>query len=181
MSAEKRLGFLPGWRVFTYVILGFNVLMLVWVIAGAAQAQGTPSDCGSLSAKICNEAADTGTAIGVGIVIALWAFGDMILGVLWLVTNRKGRDCPVCGRGVKRGMIQCKSCGHDFRATGHAAPQAGWAAPPPAAPQAGWAPAAFPPPTAGFAPSPQPMGQVYLPPGYPAPAPSAGMTPPPQR
>ena len=111
--SERRLGFLPGWRTFTYVILAFNLLMLIWIIAGAASASGTPNDCGSLDATTCDDASDVGTAIGIGILIALWAFGDIILGVLWLITNRgKKRDCPVCGRGVKRGQVRCGSCGY---------------------------------------------------------------------
>jgi ribosomal protein L37AE/L43A len=32
-----------------------------------------------------------------------------------LTKNRNKRDCPVCGKGVKRGVVQCDSCGYDFR------------------------------------------------------------------
>jgi len=112
---RRRLGFLPGWRIFTYVILAFNLLMLVWVIVGAASASGTPSDCGTLDAATCNSASDAGTAIGVGLLIVLWALGDVILGVLWLVTRPRGRDCPACGERVRRGVMTCRSCGFDFR------------------------------------------------------------------
>jgi hypothetical protein len=123
--------------------------MLIWVVAGAASAHGTPTDCGTLDVKTCNEASDAGTAIGVGILIALWAFGDLILGVLWLITNRgKSRDCPVCGRGVKKGAVVCKSCGYDFRAPmaqaqarGQQGPSGYAAAPPPT-----WMQPAMPPP-----------------------------------
>jgi len=113
----KRLGFLPGWRIATYVVLAFNLLMLVWVISGAASAAGQPQHCHHLSAKLCNEASDTGTAVGVGILIFLWALGDVILGVIWLVTNRKKtRECPACGSDVKKGLFACRRCGFDFRA-----------------------------------------------------------------
>ena len=114
--ASKRLGFLPGWRVFTYVILLFNVAMLIWLIAGASAGHhaGT-SDCGSLSAKDCQAAADVGTGIAVVALIAIWALCDVILGVLWLVTRSSKRPCPVCGTGVRRGVFVCSSCGHDFR------------------------------------------------------------------
>jgi hypothetical protein len=120
----KRLGFLPGWRKGTYIVLAFNLLMLVWIIAGAAGASGDATDCGSLSQDACNAAADVGTGIGVALLVVLWVFGDIILGVLWLVTNRKkGRDCPVCGHEVKKGVLVCSACGHDFRAAA-AAPTA---------------------------------------------------------
>lgn len=112
----KRLGFLPNWRIFTYVILVVNLIMLIWVISGAASGSGQPSDCGSLSAESCNDAQNVGTAIGVGILIFLWVALDVILGIIWLITNRrKTRDCPVCGRDVKKGELVC-SCGYDFRA-----------------------------------------------------------------
>jgi hypothetical protein len=113
----KRLGFLPGWRIFSYVILAFNVLMLVWVIAGAASNSGHATNCGSLDQQTCDSATHAGTAIGVGILIVFWALLDVILAVLWLVTNRKkSRPCPACGTPVKNGEFQCGRCGFDFRA-----------------------------------------------------------------
>ena len=112
----KRLGFLPGWRKGTYIILIFNLLMLAWVVSGAASASGTPTDCGTLSEEACNAASDVGTGIGVFLLLVLWAIGNVILGVIWLVTNRKKtRDCPVCGHDVKKGVVTCQACGHDFR------------------------------------------------------------------
>lgn len=111
----KRLGFLPGWRIFTYVILAINLIFLIWVIAGANSGNGQPTDCNGLDAQTCNDAQNAGTAIGVGLIIVLWAIVDLILGVLWLITNRKTRDCPVCGHNVKKGQMQCRNCGHDFR------------------------------------------------------------------
>ncbi|WP_406691989.1 hypothetical protein REH65_08335 [Saccharopolyspora sp. ID03-671] len=43
-----------------------------------------------------------------------WVAGDVILGILWLVTKPRTRDCPACGRTIKRGQMTCKSCGYDF-------------------------------------------------------------------
>src|SRR4051812_15572262 len=123
-SNGKRLGFLPGWRKGTYIILIFNIVMLIWIIAGAASSGGDATDCGSLSQADCNAARDVGTGIGVFLLIVLWALGDIILGVIWLVTNRKkSRECPACGHDVKKGQFQCGKCGYDFRAaaTGAAA------------------------------------------------------------
>jgi len=112
----KRLGFLPGWRKGTYIILIFNLIMLAWIISGASSASGDATNCGSLSQADCNAAAGIGTGIAIMLLIPLWAMGDIILGVIWLVTNgKKGRDCPVCGTTVKKGVLVCQSCGHDFR------------------------------------------------------------------
>jgi hypothetical protein len=123
---DKRFGFLPNWRIFSYIILIFNLIMLVWVIGGAASASGAPTDCVTLDEGACNAARDIGTGIGVALLIGLWVAGDFILGILWLVTNRtKSRDCPACGRDVKKGRFVCRNCQHDFRASlpgGHEMP-----------------------------------------------------------
>jgi predicted RNA-binding Zn-ribbon protein involved in translation (DUF1610 family) len=114
-SPNRKLGFLPGWRVFTYVILVINLCFLVWVIAGAAGANGHASDCGSLDQQTCDSARDVGTSIGVGLVFVFWAVVDVILGIIWLVTRSTKRQCPACGNGVKKGLVRCNRCGHDFR------------------------------------------------------------------
>jgi amino acid transporter len=117
---------MPKWRAFTWIILIINLLFLIWIIAGAGSAANNVKDCSSLvgQAKDACQASNTGTAagtaIGVGIIIVLWAFVDIILGVLWLVTRRKGRACPVCGTEVKTGVTVCPKCNYDFR-TGAAA------------------------------------------------------------
>jgi hypothetical protein len=110
---------MPKWRPFSWVILIINILFLIWVIAGIASSSGTPKDCGTLSAADCNNAQAVGTGIGVAIIIVFWAFVDVILGVLWLVTRPRGktRPCPVCGTDVKKGVTVCPSCGYNF-ATG---------------------------------------------------------------
>lgn len=123
----KRLGFLPDWRILTYVILAFNLLMLIWIISAVTSANGTPEDCGSLDAQLCNDAESVGAGIAVVLLAVLWALGSIILGVIWLVTNRsKGRPCPVCGNTVKTGAVQCTSCNYDFR---QAAAQPGYSQP----------------------------------------------------
>jgi hypothetical protein len=56
------------------------------------------------------------TGIGIGLVVFLWALVDVILGVIWLVTNKSKRTCPACGRNVKKGLLVCTGCGFDFEA-----------------------------------------------------------------
>ena len=63
-------------------------------------------------------ACEAGTAIGAGIgafmIIFLWMLVDVILLVIFLVTKKKGRECPACGRKVKVGVTECAACGHSF-------------------------------------------------------------------
>lgn len=110
----KRLGFLPDWRIFTYFILIMNIVFLIWIIAGA-NSSTSKKDCGTLSAQACHDATNVGKGIGIALVIGLWVAFDVIFGIIWLITNRKKRDCPVCGHSVKKGRVQCGNCGHDFR------------------------------------------------------------------
>ena len=64
---RRRLGFLPDWRLFTYVIVGFNLLMVVWMVGGAVSgAHQAVSDCAKqadLSFETCKAASNTGTGI----------------------------------------------------------------------------------------------------------------------
>jgi hypothetical protein len=58
-------------------------------------AGGEIEDCANLrgQARDLCEAENAGTALGAGIgafiIIALWAFVDVILGIIWLVTRKK--------------------------------------------------------------------------------------------
>jgi hypothetical protein len=67
-------------RIFLWFFLAVQVLFLIWVIAGAQTDAGQPSDCGNLSAKTCNDASDTVTAIGVALIVPRCAV-DFLLGV----------------------------------------------------------------------------------------------------
>ncbi|WP_149548091.1 hypothetical protein [Streptomyces marokkonensis] len=75
-------------RVFLWFFLAVQILFLIWVIAGAASGSGTPDECRSLTGdglKLCEDANDVGTTIGVGLVIGLWAAVDVILGFTYLI------------------------------------------------------------------------------------------------
>lgn len=82
-------------RVFMWVILAVNVLFLIWLITGTTGAASNVQDCSTLTGDaldLCN-AGNAGTAIGTGVgvflIIALWAFVDVILGVVYLVTRKR--------------------------------------------------------------------------------------------
>ena len=116
--SERRFRIRPYWRKMTWAILIFNVIALMYIVISGSSS-GNPSNCNALSQQACNDAYNTGYGIAVGILIFLWVVVDVILGVIWIVTQ--GRSCPVCGKGVRKGVFVCKHCGHDFRATGAAA------------------------------------------------------------
>ncbi|MEV5596225.1 hypothetical protein [Streptomyces sp. NPDC052496] len=88
----------PHWRIMTWVVLAFNVLMLIWLIAGL-NAAGDAEDCGAQTGdalRLCQDVNDAGTAVGVWFLIMLWAAGAVILGVIWLVTGSMAK------RGTRR-------------------------------------------------------------------------------
>lgn len=106
---------MPKWRVFTWVILAVNLLFLIWVISGTSSAS---SNCNGLTGRAlsdCQAGTAVGASIGIGLIIVLWGFVDVILGVLWLVTRPKNRRiCPSCGTEAKAGVTICKKCGYNF-------------------------------------------------------------------
>jgi hypothetical protein len=91
----------------------------IWAIAGAAS-----NNCGSqkgdqyLSAHDAQAACAAGTGIGVALIFFLWFIGFIILAIVWFMSRPKGRACPRCGENVKRGVMQCRSCGFDFATMG---------------------------------------------------------------
>lgn len=76
-------------RVFTWVIVGINLIFLIWMIAGVSAATSTPMNCGTMDQRTCEAAQGIGTTIGAGLVIMLWVAVDVILGILWLVTRKR--------------------------------------------------------------------------------------------
>jgi hypothetical protein len=103
-----------NWRKFTWFILIVQVLFVVWIIsAGGAVSDSCEGLTGS-DLEICQAGTAIGAGIGFTLILILWAIIDVILGVIWLITNRGQRDCPVCGKAVKKGKTKCASCGHDF-------------------------------------------------------------------
>lgn len=122
MSTTSRRRRLPDWRLFTWAILAFNLLMVLWIVVGAASVNGHCAhqagvagvETAKQAAGVCQGATDLGAGIAIAGLVALWVAGDVILGVLWLVTRPRGRECPACGTRAKRGVLVCRSCGHDF-------------------------------------------------------------------
>jgi len=82
------------YHVGMWLFLLLQVLFVVWIISAIAQGAGAPTDCHGLDTKSCNDAESAGTAIGVGLVVALWVAVDVITGMVWLVVHfaRRGRQ-----------------------------------------------------------------------------------------
>ena len=88
-----------NWRKFTWFILVVNILFLIWIISIGVDAAGTPDECKDsveFELEICKELYDLGSGIATTLIVFLWAAADVILGIVWLVTNRSGkRDAPL--------------------------------------------------------------------------------------
>jgi hypothetical protein len=108
----------------TWALLIWSGLMLAWMIAGASTASSVSSDCatdpsvtsGILTKQECIDASNAGTGIGVALIFFLWFLGFVALGLVWLMSRPRNRQCPACGEDVKKGRTTCKNCGYDFAA-----------------------------------------------------------------
>lgn len=102
-------------RPLSWVIIVINLLFVAWLVGGVGGAVN--SSCENMTGDELS-ACQAGTAIGAGIgtfmIIFLWMMVDVILLVIYLVTNKKARTCPACGRKVKVGLTSCAACGHSF-------------------------------------------------------------------
>tara|TARA_B100001750_G_scaffold239275_1_gene247086 strand:+ start:499 stop:777 length:279 start_codon:yes stop_codon:yes gene_type:complete len=76
-------------RTFAKVIIGINIIFLLWVVGGVG---ANADNCDGLSGddlEICEAGTAIGTGIGVTLICGLWAIVDIILGVLYLITQPK--------------------------------------------------------------------------------------------
>jgi hypothetical protein len=111
----------------TWVLIVWCAIILAWAIGGGiSSANHCAQQAGDayLSAHAAQQACNAGAGIGVAAIIAIGFFGFVFFSLIWLMTRPKGRECPVCGTNVKRGVTVCGRCGHDFAAAAHAVPVA---------------------------------------------------------
>ncbi|MGW0424098.1 hypothetical protein [Streptomyces sp. NPDC003015] len=81
-------------RIFPWVFLAVQALFVIWISVGVNTA-GDSNDCSGLTGdalQLCRDAGNAGTAIGVGLVIALWVAADVILGISYLVFRLSRKD-----------------------------------------------------------------------------------------
>jgi hypothetical protein len=135
----------------TWVLIIFTGIMFAWMIGGGIDAGSSCNDVAGHYQNAKQAGCEAGTAIGVGAIFGLWAFGFIVLSLIWFMTRPRGRDCPVCGEKVKKGRTACGKCGYDFAAaadqrsvdSGQAAvasPAQNHSMPSPSHPPAGWFP-----------------------------------------
>ncbi|MFE9441051.1 hypothetical protein ACFYO2_19030 [Streptomyces sp. NPDC006602] len=76
---------IPRWRLLTWVILAFNLGMLLWLVVALDAAGEGGERCGG---ELCRDALDLGTSTSAWLVILFWLAGVVLLGVAWFVTHR---------------------------------------------------------------------------------------------
>lgn len=121
----------PHWRKATWALAIFNVLILIWLIAGIA---ATSNECPGMTdgqLSICQAGTAVGAGLGVTLIVIIWFIGFVVLGLVWLMSRPSRRQCPRCGNDVKKGLTVCRSCGYDFAQATAQVP-----APPPLPPSA---------------------------------------------
>lgn len=85
IRTEKRKRGIIG-RLFLILFWLFNILMLIWLIGGLASTSNTIAGATSEAQKA---GAALGTAIGMGLILAIWAAGALILGLIVAMTPGK--------------------------------------------------------------------------------------------
>jgi len=101
-------------RPLSWIIILINILFLYATISAVSD---TAKSCEGLTGDeldLCQAGTAIGAGIGFGIVLFFWVLIDLILLIIWLVTNKNQRECPKCGRKIKRGLTVCPKCGHQF-------------------------------------------------------------------
>lgn len=79
----RKRGFFGALVKWTFIL--FNILMLVWLIGGmnaATEGMETMSGAEQVGAAI-------GTGIGAFMIMTIWTIGDVILGIMVLLTRGK--------------------------------------------------------------------------------------------
>lgn len=73
-------------KVVKWTFIGFNVLMLVWLVGGVGSASQAVNQAHSQAERA---GAAIGTGIGAMLIIFLWVAGAVVLGIMTLLTRPK--------------------------------------------------------------------------------------------
>lgn len=85
IQVEKRKRGIFGW-IFLLIFWVFNAAMLTAVIVGMG---GSAEHAATLSSEAEKAGAGIGMVLGLGMLLSVWVMGDIILGVLVLLTRGK--------------------------------------------------------------------------------------------
>lgn len=114
-----------SWRPLTWFVLVVQGLFIWWLIAGMSNVSQQTAECANQAySDACEAGTAIGASIGIGMIIFLWALIDVILGVIWMVTNKtrlpkapKGffsRRCTRCSAvqnvPMNQGEFECWQC-----------------------------------------------------------------------
>lgn len=72
-------------KLVKWIFIGFNVLMAIWLVS----AIGTVSEIEAPQNSAEEAGAAIGATLGFGMLLFVWAVGDMVLGLFVLLTRRK--------------------------------------------------------------------------------------------
>ncbi|MFE0673574.1 hypothetical protein [Streptomyces sp. NPDC058867] len=87
------------WRLLTWVILAFNLAMLLWLVVALDAAEDSGRSC---VGDLCEEAGDPTSSAGTWLVILVWLAGAVLLGAAWLITHHTERPTRRPRRGWHR-------------------------------------------------------------------------------
>ncbi|NBE05955.1 hypothetical protein [Paragemmobacter ruber] len=85
IRTETRKRGLFGW-IFLIIFWAFNALMALAFFAGM---NGAAESTATLTTDAERAGAAIGTVIGAGMIVSIWAFGAIILGIFVLLTRGK--------------------------------------------------------------------------------------------
>jgi hypothetical protein len=83
-TEKRKRGFFG--KIFMVLFWIFNVLMLLWLVAGI---KATSTGVAEATSEAAKAGAVVGSAIGMGMIVAIWAAGAVILGLMVVLTPGK--------------------------------------------------------------------------------------------
>ena len=92
----------------------FSGAMLLWALTRVGGIECVEYAPGTVERDACELRKDVRAGIGLFAVGVVWFGGTLVLGVMWLVTRPRKRQCPRCATGVKAGLTACPGCGYEF-------------------------------------------------------------------
>ncbi len=85
------------WRKMTWAVLVFNLIMLIWLITSLT---ASTKNCNGMTTGECAGVSDVAHSAVAAIQIVLWVFGDIILGIIWLVIRGVRVRCVAVASSV---------------------------------------------------------------------------------